>query len=157
MKTIILGPPFVGKSTIVRYLRENYPSVLVEELDEGLIRLNGGVWPSDEKFRNEVLLPKVIEEVINSTHEVIFFTSYISIEDIEKAKRMGFNVLQLYCDKEILISRNIKKDMSRQSEMERNIKYQDLLIQEGLADRRLEANGEVKDIVLEILKVHKKD
>lgn len=136
----------------MKYLRDNIRDIAVEELDEMLISINGGVWPSDEPYRNQVLLPRVIKEILaKDIPNYIFFTSYMSLNDLKEAKKNGYTIIQLFCSNDILVSRNILKDESREFEMRKNLEYQKDLENKNILDRRIDTNMKVEEIVEEIL------
>ncbi len=139
-KVIVVGPPFAGKSTLVRQLRTDYPDVVVMELDEMLIEENSGKWPTEEQHRNHVLMPKLIGGVIASDQDFIFVTTYISPEHIREARSKGDVVVQLTTEPSVLISRNVERDTSRQSETQRNLEYQQALQDENLVDVKIDAS-----------------
>jgi len=146
-KAIITGPPFSGKSTLVKKLRELYPRFVFRELDELLIEMNGGIWPDNETYRNGILVPKVIDEVINSKDRFIFFTSYISPKDIKRAKRKGFLFFQLSCSRKVLIDRNVNNEVGRQKEMDRNLRYQSEIRNIGLVDKELDCEKPTENLI----------
>ena len=45
-KSLIIGSSLTGKTTLVKYLRDNL-NMEVQEIDEELNRLNGGKFPTD--------------------------------------------------------------------------------------------------------------
>jgi adenylate kinase family enzyme len=146
-KAIFTGPPFSGKSTLVKKLRKIYPSLEIKELDEMLIELNDGDWPEEEKYRNQVLIPKVIDNIINKDENFIFFTTYISPSDIRKAKNAEFLFCQFNCPREVLISRNVDDDKGRQQEMDRNLEYQTEIREMGLVDKEIDCSKTLEDMV----------
>lgn len=150
-KVIITGPPFCGKSTLVNLLREGYPHLVIKELDEMLIETNGGNWPVDEPYRNEFLVPKVIESILLSNENFLFFTSYISPEDVLKAKEKGFRLIQLVCPRDVLIRRNAKKDEGRQYEMDRNLEYQSEIKNLKLVDKEIDCNKNLDEVLKELM------
>jgi dephospho-CoA kinase len=146
-KAIIIGPPLCGKTTLVKLLRESYPNLVVKELDEMLIELNGNVWPADELYRNGVLVPKIIKGILSEDSDFLFFTTYISPEDIHKAKKNGFLIIQLTCPREVLVSRNIKNNKISYHEMDRNLGYQVELMNNKLVDIALDSSNSPKEII----------
>jgi adenylate kinase family enzyme len=153
IKAIIIGPPLVGKTTIVNYLRSK-TSLQVLELDEELVKLNNGVWPSDEEHRNKVLVHKVVDEVKNMDN-VIFFTTYFGVEDLRRVKEGGFKVLQLMLEKDELLKRNITRMQGRESDatkdVENNLRLQDDIKKAGVIDKTIFTNKPVAEVVSEIL------
>jgi hypothetical protein len=147
IKAIITGPPFCGKSTLVGLLRTSYPHIVVKELDEMLIGLNGGKWPSDEPYRNGILVPRVIENVLSKDDDFLFFTTYINPESIQYAKDKGFSLIQLLCSREILVRRNIKNDESRQHEMDKNLEYQLVIKNQKLVDKEIDCSKSPEEII----------
>jgi hypothetical protein len=150
MKTIIVGPPFVGKSTLVQYLRQNHSDFIIKELDEMLIDANKGAWPTDESYRNNILLPSIIRQILLQDN-LLFFTSYISPKHIKRAKISGYIIIQLYLNKEYLIKRNVLHDHSREVEMTKNLIYQNEIWDKKLIDHRVNVSLSIPEIAKQLI------
>lgn len=153
-KAIIIGPPLVGKTTLVNYLRE-HTNFLILELDEELFKLNNGTWPADEEYRNKVLVHKVVDD-IKIMDKVIFFTTYFSIDDLKKAKENKFKIIQLMLDKSELIKRNAERmqnkgELDAAEALKENLKLQDDINNAGVFDKIIYTNKPVEDIASEII------
>src|SRR5262245_25320624 len=105
-KAIIIGASTSGKSTLVTYFRD-IMHLPVSEIDEELIRMNGGTYPQDSKYKMDELCPKIVQDVINQDN-IIFFTGthYFRSQDLETARQKGFKILQLILDREQMEKRN---------------------------------------------------
>ena len=68
MRMFLLGAPCAGKTTLVSRLRESL-SCPVLEMDEELVRVNGGIWPSLEVKR--ALSSQVLDEASRLNHVVL--------------------------------------------------------------------------------------
>ena len=102
-------------------------------------------------------MPKVFEETLSKGGEFIFFASYISLENIKRAKEGGFTLIQLMCPTEILIKRNTQKDKNRQIEMSKNVAYQKKIERLNLPDIVINcANSpiQVAEELLAALEIH---
>lgn len=106
-KLIILGPSAGGKSTLMRYLRKN-TDLRVVEMDEEIVKLNKGKWPTDDNYRNTVLVPKITKKVIDMD-KVVYLSSYVPDNLAKEAKDGGFTVVLLDVSLEQLKERNAKR------------------------------------------------
>jgi broad-specificity NMP kinase len=156
MKAIIIGTSLVGKTTLIKYLR-NTTKLPVSEMDEELAKLNNNVYPSDDNYKHRVLAPKVVNNILD-LDEIIFFTNtdYFTPQDLQKARRKGFKVIQLLLDIKELQRRNeyrVKNDgYSDLSQwFEGMINYQDNIKLKGLVDKEIVAAQPIEDIANELL------
>lgn len=153
-KVIIIGPPLVGKTTLINYLRE-HTNLPILELDEELVKLNNGTWPTDEEYRNKVLVHKAVDD-IKIMDKVIFFTTYFSIDDLKEAKENKFKIIQLMLDKSELIKRNVERmqnkgELDATKALKENLKLQDDIKNAGVFDKIIYTNKPVEDIASEII------
>lgn len=155
MKAIIIGTSASGKSTVMKYLIEN-SSLNISEIDQELTDLNNGEYPSDNEFKHNVLAPKIIDKVLDS--EIIFFTNtdYFTVEDLKKAKKKGFKILQIYADLETLKERNKYRmevlgwnDLSMY--FEGMLDYQHEMQKAGLIDKVIDSKQSVERVAKAIL------
>ena len=161
MKALIIGPSLSGKTTIVRYLRQN-TDIPVSEIDEELTRLNKGAFPSDDKYKHEVLVPQVIDSVLKED-TILFFTNtdYFHQEDLETAKSKGFKIVQLALDLKELEKRNtLRVDNEGYSDLGGWLKgmvgYQKKIGELGLVDITLDASlptAKIANILLDAVKL----
>ena len=156
MKAIVIGTSLSGKTTIIRQLRL-VTKIPVSEMDEELTRLNGGNFPTDSNYKHNVLVPQVIESVLNKD-KIIFFTNtdYFTFDDLQKAKQSGFKIIQLVLDRELLNKRNEQRirnegyeDLSKW--FDGMLKYQKLLEKKGLVDNVIQAGQPSAETANEIL------
>ena len=154
-KSLIIGTSLTGKTTLVKYLRDNL-HMEVQEIDEELIRLNGGTFPEME-HKNNVLIPKIKQEVLNKD-KIIFFANvhYYTPEDVASARQRGFKIILLSIDRGELEARNQHrvenegyKDQSPwlDAQLQRQKEIED----GGLVDRVIETNRPVEDIAQELV------
>ena len=106
-KLIILGPSAGGKSTLMRYLRE-HTDLHVMEMDEEIVELNDGKWPTDDEYRNTVLVPKITKKII-AKDKVVYLSSYVPDDLAKEAKEKGFKILLLDVGLEQLKKRDDKR------------------------------------------------
>ena len=57
MKAIIIGASLSGKTTVIRELRK-ISKIPISEIDEKLTEMNGGTYPADSNYKNNILAPK---------------------------------------------------------------------------------------------------
>lgn len=159
-KYIIIGTSLAGKTTIIKYLRSttDFP---ISELDEELTELNNGKFPLDVKYKHDVLFPRVLEKILNR-QKIIFFTNawYFKKEDLEEAKRKGFQIGQLLVNLKVLKLRNERRmkdgyeDMSQY--LEGMVKYQKDVEKWSLVDFVIDGEQSMEKVAEDILQVTKK-
>lgn len=153
-KVIILGAQCSGKTTIVRFLRETKDLPIIEE-DEAFTKLNNGTYPSDIEYKENVLRPK-LEEEIKKSENLIFITSYCNPDLVRDLKSKGFKIIQLVLDRAKLEERN-KKRMAEQGYddatqwMEENLKFHQKMQDEGLVDKIIDTDKPVEEVAKDIL------
>jgi hypothetical protein len=69
VKLFLLGAPCAGKSTLVPLLR-NRLACPVLDMDEELLRVNGGTWPAPFEFKR-VLTDRILDEASRLDHVVL--------------------------------------------------------------------------------------
>lgn len=154
-RLIVLAPSTGGKTTLVRYLRDNSPDLPVYEIDEEIMRENGEKWPEDDKYKNKVLIPRMSRRIAG-LDEAIFFSSYIPDEILKESKENGFRVLVLDISIDELKRRNEQRieeegydDSSSWLELQRDTNLR--LIKEGIADSTIDGHKATRDIAEAIL------
>jgi hypothetical protein len=86
-----MGIACAGKTTVARHLRE-HSDLNVVDMDDAIGRLNGGVWP-DIPTKNNVVLPKVFEEV-RAMSDVVLFGN-LNVEQTQRLRQDGFYTVLL--------------------------------------------------------------
>ncbi|PIZ65874.1 hypothetical protein COY14_01495 [Candidatus Roizmanbacteria bacterium CG_4_10_14_0_2_um_filter_36_9] len=161
VKAIIIGPSLSGKTTLVRHLRKN-TDLFVAEIDEELTKLNNGDYPTDDKYKHEVLAPKVIENVL-ARDEILFFTNtdYFTVDNLKAARTKGFKIVLLSLNLNDLIKRNetrVKEegysDLSQW--LEGMVEYQTKIEKLGLVDIILDASLSTEKIASKLLEIGKR-
>lgn len=104
---IVLGASAGGKSTLMRYLRE-HTNLRVIEMDEEIIKTTDGKWPTDDNYRNTVLIPQITSKILEKDG-VVYLSSYVPEEYVKKAKRKGFILILLDVSREELVVRDKKR------------------------------------------------
>lgn len=80
----------------------------VLELDEEIVRLNHGVWPKDDDYKNSVLVFRIAADIKNREN-VVFITSYFDPNILREARQNDFKIIQLELNLQKLQKRNIKR------------------------------------------------
>ena len=106
MKIFILGAPASGKTTIAAQIRE-VSDVKAIDVDDEIIALNNDVWP-DIETKNNILLPRVIDEATKADN-VILFNSYMPVKELEKLRDAGFKIVLLEVSEKELKRRHIER------------------------------------------------
>jgi GTPase SAR1 family protein len=145
LKLIVIGVSTAGKTTLIRHLRDQYDAAVLE-FDEELVRINGGLYPSDVDFRRNVFVP-VIQKDILSRSSVVFFTNpyCFTVEQIEWARGNGFRIVELLLDREEMLRRNRQRmELEGYGDhslyFDEMIEHQTALSDRGLIDRLIDAS-----------------
>ena len=156
MKAIIIGSSLSGKTTLIRYLRSKTDLPLLE-VDEELVRINHGQYPTDNDHKHKVLIPEIIKDILNRD-DIIFFTNtdYFGLEDLKKACKNGFQIIQLSLDLIELKKRNqfrVKNEgyPDVNQWLEGMIKYQTEMREKSLVDKVINANQPIENIASELI------
>ncbi len=155
MKLIVIGPSLSGKTTLVKYIR-SVTDTPVMEMDEELTQLNKGEYPEDTSYKDRVLAPQIVENVLE--REIIIFftnTNYFTLKDLKQAKERGFSIAQLDLSLKELERRN-KKRVENESYENMNrwlsgmLEYQESIREAGLVDTVVDANQSTETIVRDL-------
>lgn len=138
MKSIVIGTSLSGKTTLIRYIRANY-DFNVSEIDEELTSMNDGQYPMDADYKHQVLVPKIIQNILKQ--DILFFTNtdYFTIDDLRVAKEKGFKIIQLTLPIEILLKRNQKRMLhegyaDHSEYLPGMLEYQQKIYESGIVD-----------------------
>lgn len=154
MKLLILGPQCAGKTTVAAYLRAHTDLHLVE-IDEEILKLNGGTWPKDDLHKEEVLEPQILDRVA-LLPMVIFFVNHLHTERTIKLRNHDFYVIALKAKKELLLQRNQQR-MAKEGYPDASIYIDSQLSniaelqKQGLIDRTIDAAQPTTTIAREII------
>lgn len=88
----MIGVPCSGKSTAARALRATTRSVVLD-MDDEVLELHGGAWPSIE-VKNEVVVPQVLDRVV-TLDDVVLLNSYSQVPWTRRLRDAGFAVVLL--------------------------------------------------------------
>lgn len=151
-KLIIMAPSCGGKSTLMRYFREN-TSYHIAETDEEVMNANGGIWP-DNELKNNVLVPQTTKEILTRKN-VIYFASYIPTALLLEAKNKNFSVVVLDIPKEELIQRNVHRMNEENYDdvspwFAAQLSDYEQLKKIGVVDNAIDGNQDVKIVADEI-------
>lgn len=157
-KIILLAPSAGGKSTLMRYLRNN-TNLHIVETDEEVLKANNDVWPDDNDYKDRILLPIIADKVIKQD-EILFMGSYIPNEFLRKAKENSFKIVLLQVPMDELKKRNVKR-MSEEGYddaspwIEGQLENYRRLSQERLIDNTIDGHQSTHNIAEEIIKLSK--
>lgn len=107
MKLFVFAVQCAGKTTVAKYLRMN-TNFNVVEIEDEILKLNAGRWPKDDHFKEEVLIPQILEQIC-AMPEVIFFENHMSVERTVQLKKAGFSVVLLKVSRDELLRRNQRR------------------------------------------------
>lgn len=156
MKAIVIGASLSGKTTLINQLRslKNLPLL---EIDDELTRINGGQYPDNVEYKHNILVPQIIKNVLGK-QEIIFFTNtdYLTEEDLQKARSLGFKIIQLEISLEELERRNNIRVQNEGHDdwgqwLGGMVKYQTNIKEKGLVDKVLSMNQPTENAVNELL------
>lgn len=157
-KVIIIGTSLTGKTTLIRFLRET-TDLHIQEIDEEISKLNGGEWPKDMEYKNKIIIPPIIANVL-AAKKIIFLTntSYFSPKDLQIARDKGFKIIQLFVDKQELEKRNRQRMQNEGYEdhsqwFDSMLQYQKDIKEKGLVDGIINTDKPVEEIAEEFLNI----
>lgn len=153
MKLFIVGVPCSGKSTVMVCLRDRF-GLNALDMDDELLRFNNGTWPSSFQKKNEVLLPKVLNEVLKM-EQVVLFNSYLFVSHAGQLRDGGFRILLL----EVPEEEKRRRDAIRfANEGWSNIEWFDWhqsvigkLVANGFVDQVISGNQDVRSVAEAIM------
>lgn len=156
-KLIVLAPSCGGKSSLMRYLREN-THLEIAETDEEVMKANNDVWPDDD-LKNKVLVPQTTREIITKGR-VVYFASYVPTGLLKEAVEMGFMITVLQLSLDELLRRNTKRmneegydDVSQWLKGQlSNFKQ---LADDGMVNHKINGNRPIENVAAEILELVK--
>ena len=153
VKIILLAASAGGKSTLMKYMRE-HTNLNVMEMDEEIIKINHGTWPNDNNYKDQILVPKIVENILDKD-EVIYLASYVPDYLIEKARLNNFKVLLLEVSIDELIRRNkhrmkIERYEDASHWFRSQINTFNKLKEKELVDGVINGNSSTEDIAIEI-------
>lgn len=91
-RVYVAGVACSGKTTLARHLRDAH-GVNAIDMDDEILRLNGGTWP-DIETKNNIVKPKVLDEVL-AMREVILLYGPMRESETTRLRQAGFLVLLL--------------------------------------------------------------
>ncbi len=151
MKLLVIGTQLSGKSTIAKYLRE-HTDLHTSEVDEEILAANNGIWPRDNRYKDEVLIPAIYERVAKQ-ESVVFFANYFTpLSQVALFKDNGFKVVQLQLPYSEMLRRN-KQRMENEGYEDATqwlmgqIENHKEIYEAGLVDRVIDATLPTAEIV----------
>ena len=153
-RLIILAPSAGGKSTLMRYLRDN-SDLPVFEMDEEVMRANGNEWPRDNDYKDKVLVPQIVKNILEKPR-VVYLASYIPEDLLEIARTKGFKVILIAVSVDELLKRNNKRIEQENYDdsspwIEGQLKTYKGLVEKGLVDVSINGEQDIKTIADEII------
>lgn len=91
VKLLVVGPLCAGKTTIARHLERSSQAVI--DLDDELVRLNGGTYP-DVETRKTFLAPRALAEAA-ALSDVVLLHSTLDPDDVRTLRDAGFTTALL--------------------------------------------------------------
>jgi adenylate kinase family enzyme len=153
-KAVILGPQCSGKTTLTKYLEQNFQLPLIEE-DDLFTQLNGGEYPQDIEYKEKTLRPQ-LEDKIRNAESMIFLTSYCNRILLQELKDKGYKVIQLELDDEEFQKRNEKR-MREQGYADANTWAKEVfgfhkdVKEKGMVDKGIDVKQPIENIAKELL------
>jgi adenylate kinase family enzyme len=157
-KIIILGPSAAGKSTLMRYLRK-HTDLNIVEMDEEVTKANDNKWPSDNEYKDRVLVPKIVENVLKEDG-VVYIASYVPTRLIRKARQNGFKIALLQLGQKGFVERNIQRMKAEgyadaSPWFQKQLESYQRLIKAGLIDEVIDAHKPISDVANIVLQLAK--
>lgn len=154
VKLFLIGPACAGKTTLTRELRS--VGLNAADLDNEIVRLNGGVWP-DMEVKNTVVIPQALAEV-QAMRDVVLLHSAFSPEETRALKKVGFSTALLDVSETELRRRHKLRYAEEGWSNEEWFDYQqsaiEALRQHGLFDHVISGEGDVVDVVADVMRLY---
>lgn len=157
-KIIVIGTSLTDKTILVKHLQKSQ-KIKVSEIDEELTRLNDGAFPTDDKYKTEVLAPIVKSELLEN-EEIIFFsnTDYFSPDDLRIVRLAGFKIVQLVLTKYEMETRNTDRVENEGYEdhsewFDGMLEYQREIFNLGLVDMVIDASRPTEEIAKDLINI----
>lgn len=156
MRAIIIGSSLSGKTTLKNFLQSKIETPILE-IDDELSRINGGKYPTDDNYKHQILAPKIIKEILNKD-DIIFFTNtdYFTEDELKKAQKKGFKIIQLEVTledlkkrSEVRVKEEGRDDWSQW--LEGMLKYQKEIKDKGLVDKVISMSQPIEKAKEELL------
>ncbi len=154
-KIIILGPQCSGKTTLKKYLLKENPDLPLREEDEMFPDLNGGTYPTDLEYKENVLRPK-LETEIKQSENLIFLSSYCSRPLLQELKSEGFKIIQLVLERDEFNKRNERR-MEEEGYDDANVwadhifNFHQDVRDKGWVDLEINVNQPIEDVAGKVL------
>lgn len=153
-KLLVIGTQLAGKTTLVTFLKK-HSDVPVTEMDEEILKRNNNTWPKDLAYKENVLVPQIINTVLQKDN-IVFFASYLSKPLIRELKQNNFKLLILEISRGEIVKRNSKRTATEKKDdtsrwMVGEIKLQDELEEEGIVDGYIDAEQPTEVIAQKLL------
>lgn len=157
MKLLIIGSQLSGKTTITKYLRK-LTDVPVSEVDEEILKLNDDVWPTDNVYKDRVLIPQIYESMAGKEDIIFFINSVFPITLLQKFKENGFTIIHLKISREEIVKRNSYRIEHEGYEdalpwIDGQLKNHEKIKNAGYIDQEIDAMEQVETIANLLMKI----
>lgn len=107
MKVLVFGAQCSGKTTLVKYLHSIHSLPLIE-IDEEILKLNGGSWPSIGEQKEKDFATLILKNLL-AMEEVCFFVNHLTLDQVKQFVNAGFKIIVLEVKESVLYRRNQKR------------------------------------------------
>lgn len=153
MRLLVVGPNGAGKTTVSRQLRA--AGLPVVDLDDELVRLNGGVYPDDETRKN-VVAPQAWANV-KAMPKVVVLHAVLTPEEVSGLRSAGFTTALLEVAEPELRRRHQKRlaeeGWSNEEWLHANLALIESLREHDLFDHIIDAQQEAVAVAKDVLRL----
>lgn len=130
------------------------------DMDDEIVRVNGGTCPESIDAKVTLIEPVVLD-LVCSLDDVLLLYSYMSVERMERLKRAGFRTALLHVDRDELARRLAKRALEEGWDnsqwLDWNLEQIQVLSHAGMFDIVVPGDPPPSDIADDLLRIHRRE
>lgn len=159
VRTFVLGASGSGKTTLCRLLRSR-GSTTVMDMDDEIVRVNGGTWPESIEAKARLIEPVVLD-LVCSLDDILLLYSHMPVKRMERLRREGFRTALLDVDRDELTrrlaSRAVEEGWDNSQWLDWNLEEIRALAEAGMFDLVVSGDRAPSDVADDLLRMHRRE